>query len=104
MAQLRAKAAAVGTPSVAVSFSAAYAMPVHENLEAHHPVGQAKFLEQPAREMGPELAATVRTAVQQGRTVGQGLLLAGLKLQGAAQRLCPVKTGFLRNSANTRLE
>lgn len=32
-------------PSVEVGFTAAYALPVHENLEAKHPVGQAKYLE-----------------------------------------------------------
>lgn len=31
--------------TVAVGFNAAYAVFVHENLEAYHPVGQAKFLE-----------------------------------------------------------
>lgn len=28
----------------------AYAVPVHERMDVHHPVGQAKFLEQPVRE------------------------------------------------------
>lgn len=32
-----------------------YALPVHENLSAHHPVGQAKFLEQPALSMAANL-------------------------------------------------
>lgn len=38
----------VGTethPEAAVSYHAEYAPYVHENLEAHHPVGSAKFLE-----------------------------------------------------------
>lgn len=39
-----------GKPSVVVAFDEEYAIYVHENLEAHHPVGQAKFLEQPLRE------------------------------------------------------
>ncbi|MBC8587108.1 HK97-gp10 family putative phage morphogenesis protein [Paratissierella segnis] len=37
-------------PSVIVGFDEEYAIFVHENLEAHHPVGQAKFLEQPLNE------------------------------------------------------
>lgn len=37
-------------PSVIVGFEEEYAIYVHENLEAHHPVGQAKFLEQPLKE------------------------------------------------------
>ena len=32
-------------PSVEVGFKTEYALYVHENLESHHPVGQAKFLE-----------------------------------------------------------
>jgi hypothetical protein len=31
--------------AIEIGFTAAYAVYVHENLEAHHPVGQAKFLE-----------------------------------------------------------
>ena len=30
-----------------IGFGAEYALPVHEDLAAHHEVGQAKFLEQP---------------------------------------------------------
>ena len=37
-------------PSVVVGFDEEYAIFVHENLEAHHPIGQAKFLEQPLKE------------------------------------------------------
>ncbi len=103
---LRERAAAVQQPKVIVGYTAAYAIFVHENLEAHHPVGQAKFLEQPAREMGNDgtLAGIVRKAIQSGKTMGQALLLAGLWLQRASQKLCPVLTGNLRNSAFTRLE
>lgn len=32
---------------IGIGFSANYALYVHENLEAHHDVGQAKFLETP---------------------------------------------------------
>lgn len=31
-----------------------YMMAVHENLDAHHPIGKAKFLEDPAREYARE--------------------------------------------------
>jgi hypothetical protein len=33
-----------------------YAIYVHEDLEAHHAVGQAKFLEEPLIEMQPQMA------------------------------------------------
>lgn len=44
--------------------AAPYALIVHENLEAHHPVGQAKYLEQPFDEakdgMSERLAADIK--------------------------------------------
>lgn len=39
-----------GKLGVSVGFSAAYAIYVHENLEAHHDTGQAKFLESALRD------------------------------------------------------
>jgi hypothetical protein len=48
-----------------------YAVPVHENLRAHHPVGHAKFLERPlnAARAGLEtrLAETLRRVLERGR-------------------------------------
>lgn len=43
----------VGGPSVP------YAMIVHENLDAYHPVGQAKFLESTLYESAPHMAERV---------------------------------------------
>lgn len=68
------------------------------------PTGQAKFLEAPARELAKELGAIVRRALTSGKTMAQGLLLAGLRLQREAQKRVPVDTGALRASAFTRLE
>lgn len=42
-----------------VGYSQSYAVWVHENVTAHHPVGQAKFLEQPARALRGELGRIV---------------------------------------------
>lgn len=42
-----------GKVSVTLGFGGAaeaYAVPVHERMDVHHPVGQAKFLETPVRE------------------------------------------------------
>ncbi len=47
-------------PAVAVSFGAAYAIFVHENMEANHPVGEAKFLENAVRDLKDEIVDTVR--------------------------------------------
>lgn len=90
--------------SVIVGYTQAYAIYVHENLEAHHPIGQAKFLEQPARELAGELAEIVKGAIRQGKTLSQALLIAGLRLQRESQLLVPVDTGALKGSAFTRLE
>lgn len=90
--------------NVRVGYTAAYALHVHENTQAFHRVGQAKFLEQPAREMQSELAKAVADAAKKGATLPQALYIAGLKLQRASQKLVPVRTGALKASAYTRIE
>lgn len=65
---------------------------------------QAKFLEQPARENQDVYAGIIATALKQGKTMAQALLLAGLRLQRDSQAIVPVDTGMLRASAFTRLE
>ena len=103
---------------VAVGFTAAYALFVHENLEMvlagkprasgvgvyWGPAGQAKFLEGPAREMAAELGQIVAKAMQSKRTLAESLLLAGLRLQRESQTRVPVEYGNLRASAFTRQE
>lgn len=91
-------------PYVVVGYTQNYAIWVHENLNARHPVGKAKFLEGPARRLGRELAQMIRTAVAKGQTLAKALLLAGLRLQRESQLECPVEYGALRNSAFTRVE
>lgn len=48
---------------VTVSFSSAYAIYVHENLEANHPVGEAKFLERAAMEKKQDILDLVKNEV-----------------------------------------
>lgn len=91
--------------SVIVGYTQAYAVYVHENTEANHPNGgQAKFLEQPARELKKEFGKIIRQAVGKGYTVVQALLLCGLRLQKESQQLVPVDTGALKASAFTKQE
>jgi hypothetical protein len=108
--------------SVIVGFTAAYALFVHESLEMKlaglprtngkgnywDPQGraQAKFLEQPAREMTSDgtFAGILRAAARKGLGLIDGLLLCGLRLQREAQLRCPVDTGNLKASAFTRKE
>jgi hypothetical protein len=54
--------------SVAMSFGGpaiGYAVFVHENLQAHHPVGQAKFLESAVTEALPTLAQDIAKRIEQ---------------------------------------
>jgi hypothetical protein len=89
---------------VVVGYTAGYALPVHEDREAHHPVGKAGFLLDPARRLAPELKRIVAEAVKRGVPLPQALLLAGLRLQRESQAECPVDKGYLRSSAFTALE
>lgn len=104
---LQARASKAGeetSKSVIVGYTQSYALYVHENLEAHHSVGQAKFLEQPAREEADKIGGIVRTALTKGASVSDALLLGGLYLQRASQQLVPVDTGALKSSAFTRFD
>jgi hypothetical protein len=49
---------------VAGGAAGAYAIPQHENLEFHHEVGQAKFIEQPLMQSRPFIAARVANRIQ----------------------------------------
>ena len=93
-----------GKPVVIVGFTQNYAIHVHENLASHHPVGQAKYLEQPARELQGELGKVASVTVANGGTLEQGLINAGLRLQREAQKLVPIDTGALKASAFTAKE
>lgn len=88
---------------VKVGFSTAYAVHVHEDLEAHHQVGQAKFLEEPARLNRSAYALIIAEQAKKGRSLGQALMVAGLQLQRDAQELCPVDKDVLRASAFTEV-
>jgi hypothetical protein len=91
-------------PSVIVGYTADYAIYVHENLQANHPNGgQAKYLEQPARELRTQLMEIIKRAIKQRSTLEQALLVAGLHLQGESMKLVPVDTGMLKSSAFTRV-
>lgn len=49
-----------GEMSVEIGYHTDYAGPVHENMEASHPVGKAKFLEDPVNEALPTFTANVK--------------------------------------------
>lgn len=90
--------------SVIVGYTQSYAIYVHENLEAHHPVGQAKYLESPYRRMKPELVKAIQLGASKGLSLLQTIMRAGLLLQRESQKQVPVDTGALKNSAFTKQE
>lgn len=92
--------------SVAVGYTADYAIHVHENVGANFktPGTKAKFLEDPAREHRDDIRRAIEDEMEAGGSLRDGLLVGGLLLQRFSQLECPVDTGFLRASAFTRLE
>lgn len=90
--------------SVRVSYSTNYAIYVHEDLSAQHPIGQAKFLEQPARDRRGEIKSIIQKAYKRTNNLQQSVLLGALFLQRESQKLVPIDTGVLKNSAETVLE
>lgn len=66
--------------------------------------GQAKFLEQPARQFAEVIADIVTQAMLKGAKLQQALFLGGLRLQRESMLLVPVDTGNLKASAFTRKE
>lgn len=90
--------------TVVVGFSQRYAMVVHEDMNAAHPTGQAKYLEQPARDLQSELALIITQVFIKTKSMRQALIMAGLRLQREAQELVPIDTSALRASAYTAAE
>lgn len=109
-----------GRTVVAVGYATKYAIHVHENIEMKWaglprkpnppkkgvywgPSGQAKFLEMPARRLSRDgvLGQIIATAMTNGASLGDALMLAGLRVQRDSQALVPVDTGTLKNSAFT---
>lgn len=102
---------------VIVGYEAEYAAKIHEDIEMKWagkprasgigvywgPHGQAKFLEQPARENAKKYASIVKTILEAGGTMTQALYTAGLELQRDSQELVPVEHGNLKASAFTQI-
>lgn len=107
IAVLRAKAAKAGKDTksiVAVGYATNYALIQHENMMFHHNIGQAKYLEQPARQHEKGIANSVRETYKRGATFAQSLIVGGMFLQRMSIPLVPVDSGVLRNSSFVKLE
>ena len=92
---------------VVVGYATNYAIYVHENMKARHAPGkQAKYLEQPARQLNNDgtLGRIMKDVMTKDKsTVTQALYIAGLKIQRESQKVVPVATGNLKGTAFTRV-
>lgn len=92
-------------PSVVVGYRGVnYALPVHENMTAAHPVGKDHYLTDPARRLAKPVAKMVGQALKAGVEFGDALYLGGLQIQRESQQEVPVDTGNLKGSAFTERE
>lgn len=87
-----------GKERLTVGYSAPYAVYVHENLEAHHTVGEAKFLEKPNRSERDKIAAIIRDELKAKKTMVAAQRKAGQHLLRVSKTLVPVDTGVLKAS------
>jgi hypothetical protein len=90
--------------TVAVGYTARYAVYQHENLQYNHTVGEAKFLEKPVRMEAHRLTDEFRTRLFAGESLVTALFKTGLLLKELSLPLVPVDTGFLRESAFVEVE
>lgn len=106
LGKLAADSKAKDDGAVITGFSQNYGVIVHEDQEAHHEHGQAKFLEQPARQLTSDgtISGIVAKTVKAGHGVVKGLVMGGLRIQREAQLLVPLDTGALKASAFTAIE
>lgn len=83
---------------VKVGYSAPYAVPVHERLDVPHPVGQAKFLEQPLRTEQRKMTEIIRSRLMARMSLLDAQMEAAKHLITVSLQLVPVDTGALRDS------
>lgn len=88
--------------SVITGYTANYGIFVHENLQANHTNGQAKFLEEPVRQNQRRYADKIRKTFAASGNMELSLMAGGLLIQRDSQKLVPVLTGNLKASAFTR--
>lgn len=81
-----------------MGYSAPYAAAVHERMDVFHPVGQAKFLEQPLRTEAKVMADIIRARLRARETLKSAQLAAAKHVMRISLQLVPVDTGRLRDS------
>jgi hypothetical protein len=88
-----------------VTYTAPYAVYVHEDLTAKHPNGgQAKFLEQPMREHASKMSQMIKNLIQkEGQSLRTALLIVGHWLLQESKKLVPVDSGKLKDSGKVSI-
>lgn len=94
----RSRAVGDGMAVTKVGYSAPYAVPVHERLDVYHPIGQAKFLEQPLRTEQDEMKRIITSRLRAREKLKIAQLEAAKHLIKVSLQLVPVDTGKLRDS------
>lgn len=89
--------------AVECGYRAHYAVYVHEDPFAHHPVGKWKFLEDPMRRGRGHMGKLIQQALRAKKSLESGILAALFWLEDASKEEVPVDTGFLRESWFVRL-
>jgi hypothetical protein len=84
--------------AVEVGYKTDYAVYVHENLQAHHPIGQAKYLEMPARRYKSQMDAIVQQYLKSKKGLLDAVWAAASFLYHKSQELVPIDTGKLKAS------
>lgn len=84
--------------NASVGYAMPYAVYVHENLDAFHPTGQARFLSTAARRYRTQIANTIAVVSKRTKSVEQGVLAGAKLLLSLSQNLVPIDTRALYES------
>lgn len=84
--------------------AADYAVIVHENLEAHHPVGEAEYVKREILEREPHFTSDLASRQAEGVPTAMAVQEIGEIYLGGMKGRTPVKTGALRESGVFTLE
>lgn len=84
--------------SVTVGCTQSYALFVHEDMEAAHEVGEAKFMQKAVTQTRNRVGSVITTALSRGAKALQAFLMGGYLIQRTSQDNTPVDTGALKAS------
>lgn len=83
---------------VLIGYSAPYAIHVHENMMAHHPNGEAKFLVKAIIEQTKAVRRYITKRIKAGDKMQDVLIAVANMYMDASDKKVPVATGALRAS------